>query len=114
MTWLDLAPDDPFGVHNLPFGAFDGRLGVRVGDHVVDLAAASARGLVDGPFAGPTLNPFLAAGRPLWAATRARLTDLLTDQAKAHAMGTAGRAWVESEWRWEAQAARLTSLLTTP
>ena len=23
MTWLDLAPDDPFGVHNLPYCAFD-------------------------------------------------------------------------------------------
>ncbi|WP_249997763.1 glycosyltransferase family 4 protein [Actinoplanes sp. M2I2] len=44
-------------------------------------------------------------------AIAARLTDLLTDQAKAKSMGAAGRAWVEREWRWETQAARLTKLL---
>ncbi|MCO8276065.1 glycosyltransferase family 4 protein [Actinoplanes sp. TRM 88003] len=44
-------------------------------------------------------------------AIAARLTELLTDQAKAKAMGEAGRAWVEAEWRWENQAARLTNLL---
>ncbi|WP_250030399.1 glycosyltransferase family 4 protein [Paractinoplanes maris] len=44
-------------------------------------------------------------------ALAARLTELLTDQAKAKAMGAAGRAWVEQEWRWETQAARLTRLL---
>jgi phosphatidylinositol alpha-1,6-mannosyltransferase len=26
-------------------------------------------------------------------------------------MGAAGRSWVESDWRWETQAARLTDLL---
>jgi phosphatidylinositol alpha-1,6-mannosyltransferase len=44
-------------------------------------------------------------------AIAARLTDLLTDRAKAKAMGEAGRAWVEAEWRWETQAARMTALL---
>ena len=47
-------------------------------------------------------------------AIAARITDLLTDQAKAKAMGAAGRAWVEQEWRWENQATRLTKLLATP
>ncbi|WP_433794149.1 glycosyltransferase family 4 protein [Actinoplanes sp. CA-252034] len=41
-----------------------------------------------------------------------RVSGLLADPAKAKAMGAAGRAWVEAEWRWEAQAARLTDLLT--
>jgi phosphatidylinositol alpha-1,6-mannosyltransferase len=40
-----------------------------------------------------------------------RLVDLLSDPAKAKAMGAAGRAWVEQEWRWEKQAARLGDLL---
>ncbi len=53
----------------------------------------------------------VVGGRDLQALT-ARLTDLLTDPAKARAMGAAGRSWVESDWRWETQAARLTSLLT--
>ena len=40
-----------------------------------------------------------------------RLVDLLTDQVRAKAMGAAGRAWVEREWRWETQAARMGRLL---
>jgi phosphatidylinositol alpha-1,6-mannosyltransferase len=45
-------------------------------------------------------------------AIAARIAELLADPAKAKGMGEAGRAWVEAEWRWEAQAARLTDLLT--
>ncbi|BEL09111.1 glycosyltransferase family 4 protein [Actinoplanes sichuanensis] len=45
-------------------------------------------------------------------AIAARVAELLADPAKATAMGKAGRAWVEQEWRWETQAARLTDLLT--
>jgi phosphatidylinositol alpha-1,6-mannosyltransferase len=40
-----------------------------------------------------------------------RLADLLADPDRARAMGAAGRAWVEQEWRWETKAARLTELL---
>lgn len=40
-----------------------------------------------------------------------RLTDLLRDRDLARRMGAAGRAWVEREWRWDTQAARLASLL---
>ncbi|GAA0478200.1 glycosyl transferase family 1 [Paractinoplanes deccanensis] len=47
-------------------------------------------------------------------ALAARLTDLLTDRALATRMGKAGRAWVEQEWRWETQAARLTQMLDAP
>lgn len=41
-----------------------------------------------------------------------RLTELLTDQGLAAKLGAAGRAWVEAEWRWETQAARLAEWLT--
>ena len=40
-----------------------------------------------------------------------RLAGLLADPDRARAMGAAGRAWVEREWRWETKAARLTELL---
>ncbi|MEU8241529.1 glycosyltransferase family 4 protein [Actinoplanes missouriensis] len=40
-----------------------------------------------------------------------RVADLLSDPDRAKQMGQAGRAWVEREWRWETQAARLTALL---
>jgi fumarylacetoacetase len=85
--WLDLPPDDPFGVHNLPYGAFDSdgpvRLGARVGDRVLDLGAAERTGLVEagGTLQAPTLNAFMRLGRPYWTAVRERLTELLTDAA---------------------------------
>jgi phosphatidylinositol alpha-1,6-mannosyltransferase len=41
----------------------------------------------------------------------ARLGRLLTDRELAARMGAAGRAWIETEWRWDTQAARLHSLL---
>jgi phosphatidylinositol alpha-1,6-mannosyltransferase len=40
-----------------------------------------------------------------------RLVTLLTDRDLARRMGTAGRAWVEAEWRWDTQADRMAALL---
>ena len=49
-----------YGLANLPYGAFSAggppRIGVRVGDSVLDLAAA----LRDDVFDAPALNPFMA------------------------------------------------------
>ena len=53
---------------------------------------------------------FVVGGRDLVALTD-RLVDLLSNPAKAAAMGAAGRAWIERDWRWEAQAARMTDVL---
>jgi phosphatidylinositol alpha-1,6-mannosyltransferase len=53
---------------------------------------------------------FVVGGRDLAALTD-RLVDLLSNPAKAAAMGAAGRAWIERDWRWEAQAARMTDVL---
>ncbi|TDD80600.1 glycosyltransferase family 1 protein [Actinomadura darangshiensis] len=39
------------------------------------------------------------------------LAHLLGDPACARAMGEKGRAWIEREWRWNVQAARLENLL---
>ncbi|MFI0424548.1 glycosyltransferase family 4 protein [Spongiactinospora sp. 9N601] len=41
-----------------------------------------------------------------------RLVALLSDPALAARLGRAGRAWVEAEWGWDRQAARLTELLS--
>ncbi len=62
-----------FGLGNLPYGVFSRageprRVGVRVGDHVLDLAAALGRDV----FAAPSLNPFLALGRTAWQEARGR------------------------------------------
>jgi len=40
------------------------------------------------------------------------VAELLEDPARARAMGAAGRAWVESDWRWDVLAARLRGLLS--
>ncbi|MFY1637346.1 glycosyltransferase family 4 protein [Solwaraspora sp. WMMB335] len=40
-----------------------------------------------------------------------RVAGLLTDRELARRMGAAGRDWVDREWRWDAQAQRMTSLL---
>jgi phosphatidyl-myo-inositol dimannoside synthase len=43
-----------------------------------------------------------------------RLATLLENRTLAARMGAAGRRWVEAEWRWQTQAARLRALLTAP
>jgi phosphatidyl-myo-inositol dimannoside synthase len=53
---------------------------------------------------------YVVGGRDLGALTD-RLVDLLSNPAKAAAMGAAGRAWIERDWRWEAQASRMADLL---
>lgn len=88
MTWVAGADGSAYGVTNLPYGVFvhDGReprIGVRIGDLVLDLADAEAAGLVlaAGALRRPTLNDFMALGRPHWTAVRQRVTELLTDAA---------------------------------
>ena len=65
---------------NLPFGVFSAgdrppRVGVRIGDSVLDLLPA----LGEEVFAEPSLNAFLAQGRARWSDVRARITELLTE-----------------------------------
>ncbi len=90
-SFLDVSPESHFSIHNLPYGVFsrpdqDGpRVGVALGDRVVDLAVLQRRGLFDAvpevgeadAFAQPALNAFMALGRPVWQAVRARLQALL-------------------------------------
>jgi phosphatidylinositol alpha-1,6-mannosyltransferase len=45
-------------------------------------------------------------------AVAARIAELLSDPARARAMGEQGLAWVNREWRWELAAARLEALLS--
>jgi phosphatidyl-myo-inositol dimannoside synthase len=56
---------------------------------------------------------YVVGGRDVEALSD-RLIELLTDESRARAMGKAGRAWVEQEWQWPTQAARLESLLAGP
>ncbi len=88
VSWVAGAEGSGFGIQHLPYGVFrvgDGepRIGVRIADVVLDLAAAEDAGLVlaGGALRRPTLNTFLALGRPQWTAVRQRITELLTDPA---------------------------------
>ena len=89
-SFLDLPADTGFGLRNLPYGVFstasDGpRVGVRLGDTVVDLAALERHGLIVAAgggrapiFGQSSLNAFMALGPDAWAAVRERLQDLLS------------------------------------
>ncbi|GAB2632709.1 fumarylacetoacetase [Prescottella soli] len=81
MTVISIPADSLFGTDNLPYGVFSTadagpRVGVRVGDSVVDLAEA----LGDDVFAQPTLNAFMAQGRDRWVAVRAQITELVSGE----------------------------------
>jgi fumarylacetoacetase len=87
-TWLDLPADHPYGLTHLPYGVFSTgdssshrRVGVRIGDHVLDLSALARRDGVGwaSEVSSATLNPFLAAGQKTWSATRAWLQEKLGD-----------------------------------
>ncbi|MGW0245947.1 fumarylacetoacetase [Nocardia goodfellowii] len=76
-TRIEVAPESLFGPDNLPYGVFAPagggyRVGVRLGDSVIDLAAA----LEDPVFAEPSLNPFLAQGPRRWREVRERVRTL--------------------------------------
>ena len=89
MSWVDGAAGSGFDADHLPYGVFshddeDPRVGVRIGDHVLDLAPVAAAEMLDvhHVFEEPTLNPLLAAGRPVWESVRRWVTGLVTDPAE--------------------------------
>ncbi len=89
-SWIDSAnlPDCDFPIQNLPYGVFSTnvhyapRVGVAIGDQVLDLAALESDGLIEtgskqSIFARPTLNSFMALGPDSWDRVRKRLSALL-------------------------------------
>jgi fumarylacetoacetase len=89
-SWIEVSPTSDFPIQNLPFGIFstssrDPRVGVAIGEYVLDLLAVSQQGLfallpqADDPsvFHGPTLNRFISLGRPVWRQVRERVSQLL-------------------------------------
>jgi len=87
-SWVPVPHGSDFPVTNLPYGVFRGRngrrIGVAIGEHILDLAGAVERGLLDEPTQAlrtATLNDFMASGRPQWTRVRERVTELLTDES---------------------------------
>jgi len=100
-SWVASANDanSPFPLNNLPYGVFstedtDARCGVAIGDMIFDCQAAEESGLIslaDVPLLDvPFWNDLMEEGPAVWAALRARLTELLgegsPDQAKVEPM----------------------------
>jgi fumarylacetoacetase len=86
-SFIDVDATSDFPIQNLPYGVFSTpdsaqrRVGVAIGDLVLDLAMLEAEGLLKagepGIFAQDSLNAFMALGPKIWSATRARISELL-------------------------------------
>ncbi len=91
-SWVTSAndPDGDFPIQNLPFGCFHPRgdvaprVGVAIGDQVLDLRACAQAGLLralppgtEAAAQAPDLGALMTLGRPARSALRARLSSLL-------------------------------------
>jgi len=86
--WVPVPEGSDFPITNLPYGVFRGpggrRIGVAIGECVLDLAGAAERGLLAGPTSmlrRPTLNEFMASGRAQWSRVRAAVRALLREES---------------------------------
>ncbi|CAL80551.1 Fumarylacetoacetase [Bradyrhizobium sp. ORS 278] len=89
-SFIPVDPTSDFPIQNLPYGVFSAadspksRVGVAIGDYVLDLAVLEDEGLLDlSPayevFAQPSLNAFMALGPAVWSRTRAAISALLRE-----------------------------------
>ncbi|HJN65784.1 MAG TPA: fumarylacetoacetate hydrolase family protein, partial [Pirellulales bacterium] len=88
-SFIKVDPENHFPIQNLPYGVFRPphdpapRIGVAIGDYILDLAELERRGLLTDfgaeqkVFDREQLNAFLQLSRPAWTQVRSRLTDLL-------------------------------------
>jgi fumarylacetoacetase len=87
-SFIEVAPTSDFPIQNLPYGVFATagspapRVGVAIGDHILDLAVLESEGLIDlapayAVFSQGAINAFMALGPKAWAKTRARISELL-------------------------------------
>ncbi len=89
MTWLEVADEGAYGAATLPYGVFStddapARIGVRIGDWVIDLAAvARATGHEQADaLTRPSLNALMEQGPPQWQALRAWVRELVSDDGR--------------------------------
>lgn len=92
-SFIPVDPSSDFPIQNLPFGIFstsrtpDLRVGVAIGDWVLDLAQLEKIGLLTpssrSVFDKTSLNDFIALGQAVWRSTRAQISLLLrSDHAR--------------------------------
>ena len=89
-SWISGSEKSHFSIHNLPFGVFSvgnnqKRVGIAIGDQIVDMAVVSALELIkDLPidqqvFQEDTLNSFIALGKTTTNEIRLRVQNWLSD-----------------------------------
>jgi len=89
-SFVPVATDSHFPIQNLPYGVFrrpgggPARLGVAIGDYILDLSVIESAGLLtpvgdpgQRPFSRPSLNLFLSLGKEAWHAARMQIHGLL-------------------------------------
>lgn len=89
-SWVPVAPESHFPIQNLPYGVFRRdrggmkRIGVAIGDMVLDLCELAENDLLDSPnvdgrwpFDQGSLNAFLALPRAAWHEARCIIGNLL-------------------------------------
>lgn len=88
--WLSIPTNSDFSVYNLPFGIFSTsnrspRMGIAIGDQILDLVALKSEGLLSGSDIDPVifkqkyLNDFIALGKSQTKTVRLNVQELLTD-----------------------------------
>eukprot|EP00871_Galdieria_phlegrea_P001443 jgi/Galph1/229/GphlegSOOS_G4993.1 len=88
-----IRPNSDFSIHNLPYGVFhtsssEKRLGVAIGEYVLDLREASEQGLLSGThpslvLQASELNPLMAQGPKAWKQLREEIKDLIVGKTAA-------------------------------
>lgn len=88
-SFVDVPAGSHFPIQNLPFGVFRPsggapRVGVAIGERVLDLSVLEEAGMLDVPELGSvrvfdraSLNAFMALGRPAWLGVRRAVSHLL-------------------------------------
>ncbi|USK59280.1 fumarylacetoacetase [Peribacillus asahii] len=90
-SFIEVKADSHFPIQNLPYGVFQPknggspRVGVAIGDFVLDLSVIEDAGLLNIPelqgkevFKQSTLNAFMATNRKVWSTVRTSLQKLLS------------------------------------
>jgi fumarylacetoacetase len=88
-SWVQGVTGSEYDVDNLPYAVFSHaeeapRVGVRIGDFVLDLAPVAAGDMLEVAhvFEAPDLTPLMGMGPPTWESVRAWVTSLLTEPSR--------------------------------
>jgi fumarylacetoacetase len=111
-SWISYdASTCEFPIQNLPYGIFSTasnskpRVGVAIGNQVLDLSAAATAGLLSecvlsnkgSVFHEETLNAFMSLGSKAWKQARAVITDLLDSKASADVQASVSKCLVDAK-----------------